>query len=312
MSLPPDMPVTSFLRLIRYPNLLMIILTQVLVKYFLFEPFHLDVALNHFSFSLLVISMVCLAAAGNIINDLHDVETDSINKPEKLIIGAKISEKTAYNWFMVLNIIGVGIGFYLSNLVGKPSFTALFIIPSAFLYFYATQIKGTVLVGNLVVSIMVAMIIVMVGIFDLVPAITPNNISTQKVIFLILVDYAIFAFFLNFLREMVKDQEDIKGDYKAGYHTLPVILGRKRTNNLTFLLALLPLAGVLYYIYNYLYNNQLAVLYVLLLVMGPLLYFLVKIPTAKTKKQYHHLSGLLKLILAAGLLSIGLYRFILL
>lgn len=307
-----NMPVIPFFKLVRYPNLLMIIFTQVLVKYFLFEPFHLDMTLNGFEFSLLVLSMICLAAAGNIINDIYDIETDKVNKPQKLIIGTSISEKTAYNWFILLNIVGVGIGFYLSNLVERPSFTALFIIPSAFLYFYATQIKGTVLVGNLVVSIMVAMIIVMVGIFDLVPAITPANISTQKVMFLILVDYAIFAFLLNFLRELVKDQEDIQGDYKAGYQTLPVILGRKRTNTVTFFLTLLPLAGVLYYIYKYLYDNNMAVLYMLLFVMGPLLYFLIKILGAETKKQYHQLSTLLKMVLAAGLLSIGLYRFILL
>lgn len=306
------MPLAPFLQLIRLPNLVMIVITQVLVKYFLFEPFGIAVTLNGFSFSLLVFSMVCLAAAGNIINDLHDKKTDAINKPEKLIIGSKISEKSAYNLFIFFNVIGVGIGFYLSNLVGKPSFVALFILPSAFLYFYATQIKGTILVGNLVVSIMVAMIIIMVGVFDLVPAITPQNRLTQKVIFSILVDYAIFAFLLNFLREMIKDQEDIKGDYNAGYQTLPVILGRNRTNKIIFLVALLPLAGVLYYIYHYLFNNPLAVWYVLLSILAPLLYFLIKLPAAETKKHYRHLSLLLKLILAAGLLSIGLYRFILL
>ncbi|GAB2771951.1 geranylgeranylglycerol-phosphate geranylgeranyltransferase [Actinomadura fibrosa] len=289
----------------------MIFLTQFLVKYFLFEPFNIAVSLGWIGFSLLVISMMALAAAGNIINDLHDLETDSINKPEKLIIGTKISERAAYNWYIALNILGVGIGFYLSNLVGRPSFTALFIIPSAFLYFYATQIKGTVLVGNLVVSIMVAMIIVMVGIFDLVPAINPQNRSTQRVIFSILVDYGIFAFLLNFLREVIKDQEDIQGDYKAGYQTLPVILGRKRTNNLIFLLSILPLAGVLYYIYEYLFEHTAAVLYALLLVVAPLLYFMIKLLQAETKKHYRHLSLLLKLILFAGLVSIGLYRFIL-
>lgn len=301
-----------FFQLIRFPNLLMIILTQVLVKYHLFEPFGIDVTLEDLDFALLVLSMICLAAAGNIINDLHDRRADVINKPHKLVIGTHISEKSAYNLFFLFNIIGVGIGFYLSNLVGRPSFVALFILPSAFLYFYATQIKGTVLVGNLVVSIMVAMIIVMVGIFDLVPAITPENRLTQKVIFSILIDYAIFAFLLNFLREMIKDQEDIKGDYNAGYQTLPVILGRERTNKIIFLVALLPLAGALYYIYNYLNDNRLALLYALLFVVGPLLYFLVKITSAESKKHYHHLSLLLKLVLAAGLISVGLYQFILL
>ncbi|MGB7842982.1 MAG: geranylgeranylglycerol-phosphate geranylgeranyltransferase [Salinimicrobium sp.] len=306
------MPVTAFLRLVRFPNLLMIILTQALVKYSLFEPFGLATTLGDLQFWLLVLSMVCLAAGGNIINDLYDEAADRINKPHKKIIGKHLSEKTAFNAYLLLNIIGVGIGFYLSNYVGKPSFVALFIMPSAFLFLYASQIKGTVLVGNLVVSIMVAMIIVMVGIFDLIPAITPQNITTQKVVFSILIDYGIFAFLLNFLREMVKDQEDITGDYNAGYHTLPVILGRKRTNKIIFLTALLPLAGVLYYIYHYLFQNHLATLFALLFILAPLLYFLVLIMATKTKSQYQHLSLVLKLILAVGLLSIGLYRYILL
>ncbi len=306
------MPVLPFLRLIRWPNILMIILTQFLVKYFLFEPFGLAVSLGNLEFILLTFSMACLAAAGNIINDIHDVGSDLINKPEKVVINRKISENTAYKWFFALNILGVGIGFYLSNLVGRPSFAALFILPSAFLYLYATQLKGTVLVGNLVVSIMVAMIIVMVGIFDLIPAITPENRTTQKVIFLILVDYGIFAFLINFLREMVKDQEDVKGDHNTGYVTLPVILGRKRTNSLIFLISFLPLAGVLYYIYTYLPENRTAMYYALLLILAPLLFFMAKIPGAGTKKEYHHLSLILKGILAAGLLSIGLYPFILL
>lgn len=290
----------------------MIILTQVLVKYFLFEPFAIDTTLGIIDFSLLVLSMICLAAAGNIINDLEDLETDAINKPGKIVIGKDISETSAYYWFLALNIVGVGIGFYLSNLVDKPSFVALFIIPSAFLYFYATQIKGTILVGNLVVSVMVAMIIVMVGIFDLIPAITPQNVTTQKVIFSILVDYAIFAFLINFIREIVKDQEDITGDFNTGHQTLPVVLGQRRTNSIIFFVGLLPVMGVLFYIYKYLYETDLAVLYALLFVLAPLVYFLVKVTGAKTKKNYQHLSLVLKLILAAGLLSIGMYRFILL
>ena len=306
------MPVLPFLRLIRFPNLLMIAVTMLLVKYFLFAPFDIAVTLNPFEFLLLVISMISLAAAGNIINDIHDVETDAINKPGKQLIGKEISETAAYNWFIGLNILGVGLGFYLSNLIGRPAFTALFIIPSALLYLYANQIKKTILVGNLVVSIMVGMIVVMVGIFDLLPAITPENKSTQRVIFSILVDYGIFAFLINFLREMVKDQEDIRGDYNTGMQTLPVVLGKERTNKIIFFIALLPIAGVLYYIYEYLYENRLAVAYVLFLILGPLLYFLVKILNASSKKHFRRLSLLLKLVLAFGLLSIGLYKFILL
>lgn len=299
-----------FLGLIRYQNLLMIIATQYLVKYFLFKPFGISVSLDDFQFFLLVLAVVLIAAAGNIINDIHDTTTDAINKPDKQIIGTRISEKTGTNWFILLNILGVGIGFYLANLVGQPSFSALFILPSAFLYLYATYLKGKALLGNIIISLLVGLSILIVGIFELLPAITPENRVTQRVLFSILIDYAVFAFLINLLREMVKDQEDLKGDYNAGMHTLPVVLGRERTNKLIFFVGLLPLAALLYYIYTYLFENMAAVLYVLFLILAPLLFYQVKILRAKKRKDFHHLSVLLKFILLAGVLSIGLYQFI--
>ena len=72
-----------FLNLIRWKNLLLIAFVQVLIKYALFDPFNIDVTLNGFGFSLLVIASLCIAAAGNIINDIYDIDTDLINKPEK-------------------------------------------------------------------------------------------------------------------------------------------------------------------------------------------------------------------------------------
>lgn len=301
-----------FLKLIRIENLLMILLTQFLIKYFLFEPFKIDITLNAFGFFLLSLSTICIAAGGNIINDIYDQKIDAINKPEKQVVGQVISERAATNWFLALNIIGVGIGFYLANLVGEPSFPALFIFPSALLYLYASYLKGTIILGNMLVSLLVALVIIIMGVFDLYPAITSENRTTQKVIFSILLDYAVFAFLVNFLREMVKDQEDIKGDYNAKMQTLPVLLGRNRCNKIIFCLTILPLAGVVYYIYFYLYENLWAVLYALLLILAPLLVFWVKIFNAETKKEFSRLSLLLKMVLTAGLLSIGLYRFILL
>lgn len=305
------MPLLPFLKLVRYPNLLMIAVTQVLVKYFLFEPLDLDLALDGIQFSLLVISMISLAGAGNIINDLYDQRADAINKPQDRIIGKSISQKTAYFWYFFLTLLGIGIGTYLSVYVGNPSLVVLYILPAAFLYLYATQIKGTVLVGNLVVSVMVAMIIVMVGIFDLIPAVTPENKYLQHAFFSVLVEYGLFAFLINFLREMVKDQEDIRGDYNAGYKTLPVLLGRNRTNHLIFFIALLPLAGVVHYIYTNLFDNRLALYYATLFILAPLVFFIIKITEAEKKKDYHLLSLLLKFVLTTGVLSIGLYRFIL-
>lgn len=290
----------------------MIALAQILIKYFLFKPFNIDITLNWFGFSLLVLATVCLAAAGNIINDIYDVEADRINKPNRVVIGNGISEKAAYNLFLTLNIIGVLIGFYLSNMIGKPLFSAIFILISALLYLYATFIKGYVVIGNLVISALVALSIIIVGLYELLPVITPQNQATQTTIFSILLDYAFFAFLVNWIREMVKDQEDIDGDYKSGIQTLPIVFGRERTNKLIFAISFLSILTISYYIITYFYTRLFAIGYALLFIVGPLLYFMFKILSAKTKSDYKKLSLLLKIVLFFGLISIGLYQFILL
>jgi len=299
------------LKLVRYQNLLLIIATQYLIKYALFESFEIADTLSDFSFFLLCFSTVCITAAGNIINDVYDLETDKINKKNKQIVGKRISVKTAQTGYMILTIIGVGIGFYLSNLIGRPGFSAIFIIISALLYLYATYLKQLLIIGNLIISSLVAMVVIIVGLFDLFPAITPTNQLTQSIIFSILLDYALFAFLLNWLREMVKDQIDITGDYNTGRNSLPIAIGADRANKVIFLVGIIPLTLVIFYIYDYLFENLYLVLYALLFVVAPLLYFLINLISAKTKAQYSNLSALLKIIMVFGLLSIGLYQFIL-
>ena len=301
-----------FLTLLRFQNLLLIIGTQVLIKYALFETFGISTTLNAFGFFLLCLATVCIGAAGNIINDVYDMETDRINKPQNQVVGKKISEKTALTAYIILTTIGVGIGFYLSNLIGKPGFSAIFIIIAALLYLYATHLKNILVAGNLIVSALVAMVIIIMGLFELFPAITPQNQLTQSIIFSILLDYAFFAFMINWLREMVKDQQDITGDYNAGRNTLPIALGKSRTNQVIFVVGIILVAAIVHYMYTYLFANLYAVLYALILIVGPLLYFLSTVLNSKTKLHYSRLSLILKIIMVFGLVSIGLYPFILL
>ena len=302
----------KYLKLIRIGNLLFIAITMFLIKYGLFHPFKVAISLNLLGFSLLVLAVVFTAASGYVINDIYDVQADRINCPDRPLANNSISEKSAYRLFFIFSILGVGLGFYLSNMIGKPAFSAFFILGSAVLYLYNSQFKDYLLVGNILISLIVGLIPIGVGLYDLLPAITPQNQQTQTVIFSILIDYSIFAFLVNLLREMVKDQEDLDGDYNAGYKTLPIELGKERTNKILFVIALLPLAFLLYYIYTYLFENTIAVLYALFLLVAPLLFFLVNIWTAKKKRKYARLSLLLKGVLFFGLISIGLLQFILL
>ncbi len=289
----------------------MIALVQLLVKYALLEPFDADIMFNWFGIALLIVSTLCLAAAGNIINDIYDVDTDLVNRPNKVIVGKKVSEKTSYNLFFAFNIIGILIGFYLSNLVDRSGFFALYVIISALLYVYASYLKQTLLIGNIVVSILVAMSILIVGLFELLPAITPQNQPTQLFFFKILLDYALFAFVINLIREIAKDLEDIDGDYKAGMNTLPIAIGRERASKVLFGLTLVPLFGVVYYVMTYLYKQPIAVGYFLLWVVAPLLYVTIKSFSAGSKKEFHHISNILKLVMLFGMLSLLLYRYIL-
>ena len=302
----------NYLQLIRYQNLLFIAMTQVFIKYGLFQPFGIETTLNTFGFALLVIATLCIAAAGNIINDIYDIEIDKINKPNKVLIGKKISERSANRLYIALNVIGVAIGFYLANSIGRPGFAALFVVFSALLYLYASYLKGMLLIGNLVVSGLVAMSLIVVALFDLLPAITPQNQMAQSAIFKIVLQYALFAFSINLIREVVKDLQDINGDKKGGMNTLAIALGRKRTIKIVFLLGAFMVFGVVFYMYEYLYNQQILVLYFLFAILAPLLYFCIKSWDADTPKEYGFLSKLLKIIMFLGICSIPLFGFVIL
>ena len=299
------------LNLIRYKNLLLIVLVQLLIRFTLFEPFQIDVKLNILGYALLVLATICIAAAGNIINDIYDIDTDRINKPDKIIVGKSISEKTAFNLFLILNVIGVGLGFYLSHSVGKSPFFSIFVVTSATLYVYASFLKQTPILGNIVISLLVGMSILIVGIFDLIPAITEVNRATQITFFKILIDYAVFAFLISLVREMIKDIEDIDGDYNAQMNTLPIIIGRERAKHIAFVVSLSPIIAVIYFIVTYLYTQQVATGYFLICVLAPLLYVTIKIYGANSKKQYQHISTMYKIVMLLGMLSLLLYPFIL-
>lgn len=290
---------------------MMIALAQVLIKYALLVPFGVLLALDGFGFSLLVLSTLCIAAAGNIINDIYDIETDLVNKPKKVMVGKTISEKQANNLYIILNVLGVGLGFYISNLVGKNAFFALFVIISALLYVYASYLKQILFIGNIVISILVALSILIVGLFELIPVITPQNQGTQLAVFKMVFNYALFAFLINLVREMAKDIEDIDGDYKAGMNTLPIAIGRERASKVLFAMSLLPLFAVVYYMVNFLYKQQIAIVYFLIFIVAPLIYIVIKSFHAETKQHFHHISSALKLVMCFGMLSLLLFVFIL-
>lgn len=296
----------KLLKLIRYKNLLMLAFMQLLFRYAFLEQQNIPLALNGWQYALLVLSTVLLAAAGYVINNIYDVATDTINKPNDVVIGKGISETAAYNIYIGLNITGVAIGFLLSNIILRPSFASLFILIASLLYFYATTLKQIMILGNFVVALLLAVSVLIIGVFDLFPVTNSDNQAQMASLFSILTDYALFAFMINFIREIVKDIEDVNGDYNQGMNTLPIAIGISRAAKIALGFAIIPFILSLLYINTYFFKNDLliATLYSFIFVLAPLLYFIVKIFTAKNQKDYHHLSTVLKLILFFGILSV--------
>lgn len=295
----------KYLKLIRYQNLLMLAFMQLVFRYLFLAQSYVDLALTDFNYILLVISTVCIAAGGYVINNILDQDTDEIAKPQNRVVGVSISETVAYNWYIGLTIVGVGIGFYLSNVIYKPTFASMFILVATLLYMYATSFKQIPVLGNVVVALMLSTSIIIIGLFDILPAIDVDNRFRMKEAFDILMHYAIFAFIINLIREIVKDMEDMDGDYQSGINSLPIAIGVQKTKIIVGVLTVISIGILAYYVNSNLFELDYVVYYAMILIVGPLIYFGVKLLNATTKKEYHHLSLVLKIILFFGILSVA-------
>lgn len=300
-----------FFKLIRYKNLLLLALMQLIFRYGFLKQQDIWLSLSDLQYALLVLATVALAAGGYIINDIFDQDTDAENKPDKLIVGKFISEETAYYMYAGLTIGGVGIGMYLSNVIQKPGFVALFILVAALLYFYATTLKQIAVIGNIVVAFLLAFSILIIAFFDLFPATYEGNQKIMSLMFTLLKDYAVFAFLINLIREIVKDMEDIEGDSNQGMRTLPVIIGIENTSAIVVGLLIIANEILIFYINKNLFESNLifSVAYALVFIIAPLMYCIVRTAVAKTKSDFGHISTILKLIIFFGILSIAVITY---
>lgn len=296
----------KYLKLIRFQNLLMIALMQCIIRYGFLKLQKVELALADWQFALLVLSTIFIAAGGYIINDIMDQETDSINRPNQVIVGRSISESMAYNLYFGFTIAGALIGFYLSNLIYRDNFFGIFIITSLLLYIYATSFKQIAVIGNILVSLALALSVIIVGLFDIIPATDQVNRFQMMLWLELLFDYAVFAFLLNFIREIIKDLEDIKGDYNQGMRTLPIVIGVSRTAKVVAVITVIATVILLWYINNHLMNSGLyiATIYALVFLVSPLIFAVVKVWTAATQKEFHLLSNVIKAVIFFGILFI--------
>lgn len=298
------MIIRHFLNLIRWRNLLLLLLIQLLLKFVLFPKYDITYVLDTFHFFLLTIAISCITAGGYIINDYYDVATDAINKPEKVTIHSIFTKKSMQILYLLLNIIGVSLGAYISFYIEIPLLSILFLLVFITLYFYSKTFKKIAVLGNFTVAFLISLSILLIPLFDVVPNLNENELIDQILLIKTVILFAAFAFVINLIREIIKDIEDINGDFSLGMSTLPILIGRTRTITIVFNLSLLFMIALIYTLITYQHLNQLLLPYGIITIIIPLLFFIIKLKKANHKSDFSKLSTLLKLIMLTGIATI--------
>jgi 4-hydroxybenzoate polyprenyltransferase len=313
--------IRSILLLIRFPNLVIIAATQYAMRYLIMDPLlpaeSFELQFGDLQFSLLVLSTVFIAAAGYIINDYFDTQTDMINKPKRVVVGVEIGRRVAMILHATLNIIGVAIGIYLGFYIKLPALSLVFVLATGLLWFYSTNYKRQFLVGNLSVALLTGLVPLMVVLFEIPPLnkaygaqMLQNNVSFNY-IFAWVGGFSFFAFLTTLIRELIKDAEDFEGDSAYGMKTVPIVLGIKWTKFIVVALISMTIFMLVYMLLKYILfsvapSDYFSLVYFVLLLLIPLILLILRIITAGGKKDFHTASSLIKLIMLTGILYSGL------
>jgi 4-hydroxybenzoate polyprenyltransferase len=311
----------AFLNLIRWQNLLTVILTMVLMRYAVLAPLiskigvilikgsgeviPMTLQFPWFDFVLLVTATVFITAGGYVINDYFDIKTDLINKG-KVIVGTKIPRRQAMMWHNIFNLAGVSLGFYISYKAGYIWLGALFLVVSGLLYFYSASYKRQFLIGNIVVALLTAMVPMLVVFYEW-PALykyyTLNATMLPKINIIVywIGGFALFAFLTNLIREIIKDIEDFEGDIAYGRNTVPVVIGVLSAKIVSISLIVITIS-MLYLIWYFFVHDTITVIYLSAGIVLPLLYVIYILVVSSNRKQLHGASSVMKIVMLTGIL----------
>ena len=307
------MPWKAYIRIIRPVNLLIMALMLLLVKYAIFEPVFrqngLAGLMPGWQFSLLVLATLLIAAGGYVINDVLDIELDRINKPAQQVIGRQISVETGNKLHMNLTGTGVVTGLIFSYLSENIFLGIIFIIIATALFYYSFKYKYLPALGNLVVALLAAMVVLIYWLFEFyhLKSLPESFIAASPYFYQLnrfVLAFALFAFLTTLLREIVKDAQDVEGDARFGCRTLPVVMGFKKLSYLLILLEVLVFV-LLAWFHVRLHHSHYNLMSILLILPAILLiYVITRTFHARDKAAFAHLSLIIKIIMVSGILSL--------
>ena len=278
---------------------------QLVFRYLFLTQSYIDLALTDFNYILLVLSTICIAAGGAVMQHIMNQEEDEIKQPKHRLVGTTISEAAAYNWYIGLTIVGVGIGFYLANVIYKPTFASLFVLVATLLYVQATNLKQIPLLGNCITALLVAISIVVIALFDIFPATDISNKVRMSEVFGILIDYAVLGFGLTLIKELLRDLKNRATDDMLGNNTVVTRFGLNKAKSLLGVIIIVVLGAILYYCNTFLFELTIALSFILLTMVGPLLFMGIKLITSTTQKEFALLERTLQVVLFCSILSVA-------
>lgn len=309
---------TPFFGLIRWPNLLIIAITQLAMRYLVIDPIlatlGLSLQLSTFAFTMLVLSTVCIAAAGYVINDYFDIKVDAINKPKRPLVVHKVTRRQSIGLHFILNVIGILAGVYVAFSSHILGLALIFPLATGLLWFYSTTYKRQLLTGNILVALLTALVPFLVVVFELpllyreyLPELKAYGLTLNVLTYWV-GGFSFFAFLLTLIREIVKDMEDFEGDAVAGRNSLPLAFGMKSAKTVVMLLTALNSFFLIYLFVSkllYLPDGNIDFIslgYLSAFVLLPSLWMLFLVYTAESKVDYVKISRLAKLIMLCGIL----------
>lgn len=275
-----------FFSVVRGYNVLVIALAQYLAAIFILSPEirALDVITDYKLFILVLASSLTIAS-GYIINNFYDAKKDLINRPRKVMIDRLVSQETKLKVYFTINFIVALIAFIISWRAMLFFSGYIFLI-----WFYSHKLKKYPIVGNITASIL---------------AVLPffGILLYYKNFYQVIFAHAVFLYLLLFIRELIKDLENIEGDLSSNYKTIPVLYGEKTAKKLITILTIATIFPIYLLIDVFDVGYMDVYFYVSLII---LLFFLLKLWKSKSKSQYLKLHFLLKFIILAGVFCIVL------
>ncbi len=281
----------------------MIFIAQFILKLSLSYLRDVGTQLSFLEFATLSLATLCIAAAGYIHNDIVDIKADRINKPNEVYVVDNISTRNAYAYCISLWSLGVLLGIYSSFILGHWDYLSLFIGVSVALYAYNSYLQRIPILGNVVTSGLVAFSLVIIWLFE-AKALELSGVehTLTKEGHTLFTFVVVLAFMINVLRELVKDVQDINGDYAMQYRTLPIIIGSKRTMLLCALIALGLLFNSALFTFIFADGSPSITIVLFVFTIIPLGYIASQCWNAEKTLDYKLIARLLKGIMLLGIL----------